>query len=242
MRNVAAGVGGMVSAGLVLLASVASATPLIGFTETWSSPPSLEGWQIDTSYGGGGGTLDNPSGYLRITFPDFPAFPNAAMVYADSGASGGNFVGDYSPAAGTLVQFWFRSVDTTPDSLALYFANNDTGRAWSWNLTAATPVQGWVVYQVPLFNYSGWNLAWGTGSSSMDFMNDLASVDWLGLYIAESVAYTGEEHYYLDNFTLAIPEPESVALLLAAALSLGVTFRRRLGSTATRLRSLVTRT
>jgi len=224
---------------VALSACVSWGVPAIkGYTETWNS--GTQGWAVDP-YGGSGITLQNPADYLQVTFPAAPDFPNQAVVYATGSGASSAFTGDYLATGPDNVLFNFRAEDTAPGGLALYFANAESGRVWSYALTPPSGAQlnQWLAYHVGLKFSGAWTLADGSGYSSVNFDADLMSLDWIGVFVSEDTTFNGAENYDLDNWGSAVPEPEAVSLLLAVALSLGLTFRGKLGSAMARVRTML---
>ncbi len=167
-------------------------------------------------------------GSLEGTFTDPGGFtPLVGAFRADSGASGGNFTGDYLAEGAEGFQFAFLAQDAAPSDLTLYLH----GGGYTFLASLSPPsVGGWSSYSVP-FTIGPW-----IGGSEAEFATALGSVDWVRLELAESGQEGSEERYYLDNFALmgdingppgvVIPEPGQGLFLLGAMLILGM--RQRL--------------
>ena len=123
-----------------------------------------------------------------------------------------NYQGDYSEKSVTF-DFW--SSPAPPNvGLSFYFIGNGV----QWNHSFYVTASQWTT--VTMNFGSGW-----TGGT--DFMGDLSNVSLIGIEINHITDGNGYEFTYgLDNWTVNVPEPESVALALVAVISLLLTFRQ----------------
>jgi hypothetical protein len=215
----------------------AHATPVINSPETWSNDGNVEGWEHS---GDGSYQHQDANDYLQISFDAQGApLPESSLTFADSDASGGRFVGDYGPYLGNVVMtFRFLAETHAPSTMQMWFRSDASGaeRIWSYNLSGPTTVGVWTWYSVPLGTFGpGWTLWSGSGSAQSDFLLDLTGVDWIGLRLVRNGSILAQ-NYGLDDVKLMVPEPETIWLMIAALLSLGVTFRGRLSEVAGRCR------
>jgi len=229
-------------AGVVLGAGLAAlAGPVLDTPEEWTAGD--QGWDVQSIVGANvsvanSGTADP---YLRITFDaQGEGNPGSAEIFADSGASSGNFVGGYYGDV-LAARFRFYADETLPSSaagsLALYFYNATSGRTWQYNLSNPAAVQTWTWYEVSFSSVgaSAWHTA-APGYTEAEFISDLGAVNWIGLYISR-FGTTAAEHYGLDDFELTIPEPGTIWVLLAAMVPMAVTFRGRLAEVLRKVRA-----
>jgi hypothetical protein len=205
-----------------------NAAPIIGYApqQTWDA--GANGW-VDGPIDSTITVTHNAGGYLnmQVTGAIVPGY-GLAIGSGDANFTG-NFrtLADYDNSA-LSVKFDFITTGQTPNELGLYLQAG-SGRQWAYDvLSKGTPAaSGTTVYDIGIGSFSGWtpqNGAW----TQADYYSDLSSVTWLGIYIRASGI--GTEMYGLDNMyvTLVVPEPETVWMILAIVLSLGITFRGRL--------------
>jgi hypothetical protein len=232
---------GMLCAAALLAVGVAQAAPTLYYTEDWNGAPGLGGgtelWQHDAN--GSASYIGWAGSYLRITLPEDDP-PVGVVTYANSGSSGGNFAGNanYAIDYGLTLNFKVMAEDYAPSSMAIYFGNDDSGRVWGHSFASMpTAGAGFVGYSLLMNNFSDWALQSGVGNTGTDFLLDLSSVDWIGLRLVRSGLSTDQQDFGIDDFVLVVPEPETVALLLAVALSMVVTFRGKLAELVARIRA-----
>lgn len=223
---------------LVALSGVTTfGAPTLGFTETWDAGNGTGGdWQYAVLGDGAPYTLGNVGQTLQLTLPDTTV--PWASVYANSGSSGGKFSGDFYSYANTLaaqntnlmVQFNLASLDnynTNPGAMVMYFVGNGNTYTLNYNFTQPAPA-GSTLYTAYIGGASAWT---GSGTFALDFAN----VTEFGIQLLGSVDAT-THRYQLDNFLLtgvyfnagAVPEPETVWMIVMVLASLGITFRRQL--------------
>jgi hypothetical protein len=216
----------------LLVCWTACGAPTIGYVETWSGA-GTEGW---AQSGSGGGLFGfsagsgNPAGSLGMGFNSGSALPDSQSVFAQNSGNAANFLGNYQQyvAQGVVVSFDFYAQGFKPSTLELYFVDSGTGRTWTYGLDdSAVSVGAWTTFVVPIGAFGpNWSMT-GPGSGSLaEFLTDLGNVTQIGIGLVRNNS-TSQQLYGLDNFdvTLQVPEPETIWLLLAALLSMGVTFR-----------------
>jgi hypothetical protein len=218
----------------VLLVGQLTAAPVIGSSEDWTTPPT--DWNYAPIDGASGVSMFDTAGDLQLRFTG-GGQPRAGVLFADSGTQGGNFIGDYyNQSVDFHVTFSVHAYDAQASSLGLYFQNTSgVGNEWVYILTppAVGSSSTYTLTMNDLWNFNNWqNLSLANGA--IDFATwqaDFSSVDRFGIYVVENQSFTGVERYGLDDLTLAVPEPETVWLIFAALVSLGVTFRSKVSET-----------
>jgi hypothetical protein len=173
--------------------------------------------------------IGNPAGSLQGTFAAQGApLPEVDAFRIDGGESGGVFTGDYYATypGFTSWAFQFYADDVLPSALLIRFG--DGTNTFQRALTSlVVGLDSWTTINVSL-DYAGW--AGGTASS---FSNTLTSLSFVDIQVSRNG--TGEQDYFVDNFSLndalpvsggsAVPEPGTLSLLVAGAVLAGL--RRR---------------
>lgn len=235
---------GMVVCAVGAIAASALAAPIVpGTTETWGANDA--GWTM----GGGmdnlawNGGIGQPAGSLQGTF-NAQGIPFPQDGYMMDATAGSAFTGNYTPVLPVTyyqLDFDFMAQDYSPSSLQFYFHNNSSGNSWTYNLTVPANVGQWYHYTVAMQYSGGWTLNFGPGGTSGIFGTDIGQVDEIGIYLVRNTNI-GQQDFFLDNFALSaveqsnvIPEPETVWMLLTALMSVGITFRGRLGDAIRRV-------
>lgn len=216
----------------------ARAVPTLYAPETFPVDGDTEGWTVSGDPGISEGTLGGEQALIITFSPQGFPFYEDGVVMAGSGASGDRFRGDYMPYTPDVVaQFKFFAETVQPSGLALYMHGLTSGRTWVYNLTLPA-IGEWVQYGVPMGGLGAWQREDLTPALAGDFLADLADVDWIGLFIARNPS-TAEQNYGLDDVQLAVPEPQTICLLLAAFMSLAFTFRSKVGSVFAGVKGMV---
>ena len=240
-----------------LLTSVAMfsavAAPIVGTNESFTA--GAQGWVVQNVGGPGSGGVTapqqpsggNPGAYLRMVFgAQTPGAGQNAQFVANSGSSGGAYVGNYVLGYGDAlyVTFDLLAENFLPSSMALYLHSAVSGNTWAYNLNAPGSLGVWRGYSVSfasgLAAPGGWQFAGGPGGTPAQFLSDLNNVDWIGIYISR-FGSSLEEDYGLDNFLLHVPEPGTLYVLSAVLLSLCMTFRGYLSAVGSKIRELTSR-
>lgn len=144
----------------------------------------------------------------------------------------GLFTGTYAPVGQYgYIGFVFNSETVAPDQLSLYFETPYNG-GQTWYYSGLSTGDGDKMAPI-----GTWSSGWSTFDPlvvdfATDFYQAILDVDRIGIYVAN--ASPGTYNYHMDDFEIgmAVPEPETVWMILAVALSLGVTFRGRLAELA----------
>lgn len=211
-------------------AVLTKATPTLDSSETWTT--GQNGWVVGNTPSASDPlftvTHDAINGRLVLTVPPNDGFPGIGRAVTDGSGNTVNFLGDYTTLpGGTVLTFQFLTFGDTPTDLGFYFQSN--GRTYTYDLIlneGAPVLSGSRGYIVPILSYAGWDL-YGGGGSEAQYLSDLATVSAIGITLQGSSPISTET-YGLDNLGFAVPEPESVCMILAVALSMMIMFRSRL--------------
>jgi len=195
-----------------------------GTLQEWSSD---ESW-VTLSNPGSGGVDD--TGYLRIALPDATGFlpPERWFALATAPASS-LFAGSWT--SDMWIEFDFWAEDVEPEYVQVRFAGDD-GTEWRNTVfdsdTSTMRTQTWTQLTSAQFDsYTDWDYG---GGSQEDFVNDLASIDWIGVYIWRNTS--AAQDYGIDNFRLMVPEPAESVMLLACTATVVLSLRRKRRSAA----------
>lgn len=206
------------AAAVALAGAVLPARAVVLAIETFDSDEA--GWtdrdpgDMTVSHSAG---MGQPAGSLAGAFLPQGFFPvsQTDAFLADSGASGGAFVGDYYNTYATFTSFSLDLyADTTlPSDLILRIG--DGTDTFFYNIAPQMTATGaWNSVVVPLtMAYGGWY-----GGSAAQFSNVLSNVAFVEVQVTRSG--TSAQNYFLDNFALTsdtilfVPEPNSVFLFV----------------------------
>lgn len=166
-------------------------------------------------------------GALSITFANPEGgSPGSSIIFANAGDSGGNFIdaGGSSYAYNDLsVYFSVRAVTESPGYLQFYFQGSST-REWIANVGAMPAADNeFHRYSLGVNSFAAWEPFMGAWSGA-NWLEDIGSVTRIGLRIVQG-SNNQQEIYEFGEFGTNVPEPETVWMILAVALSLGMTFR-----------------
>ena len=220
--------------GIVVLASSSVlAVPTIGNVQDFADPvpSSTSVWDGD-----GNVTVSDQPGYLSITVTGDGNVPGEGHFYTDTATDpDGNFVGSYvALPSDTFISFEFRSSGATPvpSEMYLYFMSN--GSEWRYFFDDTTYTTGWNLYSATIgSNLGGWNLYSDGGSQGYSL--DLDTITEIGVFLVGGSELS--DIYQFRDFEIGVPEPETVWMILAVALSLGMTFRGRLAGFAGQMKA-----
>lgn len=179
---------------------------------TWDA--GTEGW---TSRDGVGTVANSGSGALEMSFAGAgsPTAQTDAMV-ADNLAG---FNGNYGAYRWLYVTFNWRGYASSAQSLYL---ETSFGGGSSWAYDFAVPDSNWHSYTISLNNDTGWTRLSGGGT----FADALSDVTMIGIQVGH--VNTGSAFdYQLDDWTYAIPEPASVAMVLMVIGSTATIIRKK---------------
>jgi hypothetical protein len=169
----------------------------------------------------------NPNGWLRITFPATGNPENDEVGWYDiiHVSTDNLLLGSLSTNLGFAIDFWAQ--DRLPHDLQFKFGAG-SGNIWGYGLTGQLQqTKKWTTLRTP-FRYSdAWGGSVGYDNTVDQFVSDLASVDWVGLYIWREEA--SQEIYGIDNFRIMVPEPAEMLMLAFALVTSAMSLRRRGG-------------
>jgi len=193
-----------------------------GTTNGWSDS---ESW-VNLSNPGSGG-VDN-TGYLRVHLDATSTLEGdpGAQWYALTRTSASSlFAGNWE---GTWAEFDFFAQEVAPQYVQLRWQSATNSSVWrstvfdSQQTGMSTGV--WTHMVGPaLSNFTEWNYG---GATQEQFVNDLASIDWIGVYIWRNTGSV--QDFGLDNFRLMVPEPGEAMMLAAALISSAFALRKKL--------------
>lgn len=183
--------------------------------EGWES---LYGWTslVDPQSPGG-----NPGGYLEVNFgataaPEILQDEWYDIVKVDAGAL---FAGDWDNHRWIQFDFWAENV--AAGALQVQWQSETNSAIWAYSLTPSV-AGAWTTYRAPLDDWSDWLYP---GASEEQFLSDLASIDWVGLYIYRNTG--ADQNYGLDNFSLMVPEPGEIVMLAIALMTSAWSVRKK---------------
>ena len=216
-------------ASMLFLSGAASAAVVVASND-WNAA-GLSGWTNSQSWISQTNPLSggNAGGYQKIEFDATTWFSGEDYGLVTNRAA--NFyTGTWTTNMWFELDVW--ASNTAPVAVEVQWgASNATGHTWSYqafhdtNATMAT--ETWTgLGTARLDDYTKWNAYDGGGSwTSDDFVDDLASIDWIGVYIWRSGI--AAQDYGIDNFHLMVPEPAEIILLIVALSSAAVLLERR---------------
>jgi hypothetical protein len=211
-----------------MVASTTFAVPTLGMVDQFSGAPYTP-WSVLYSDGGG---ISETGGRLEITTES--GIPTTLIIQTTDGAWGGDY--SYTGIGGgpwqTTIEFNFTTPNNSeaPVALGVYFVSGVN----TWMYSYVTP--GYGKFDASIATYAGWVSQSNPLLGESDFLVDITSIDTIGLYVQGTSA---GNTYYLDDFGIAVPEPETVWMILAVLLSLGVTFRSQLAGMAGQVKARV---
>ena len=211
--------GGCVCILSLLLARSVQADSIIGTPIDWEDAHDpITAWDrlgtaatiLEMDTGGEGNATD----WLKITLGN-----DAADTV--KGASADLFVGKWQPEYWVEFDFWAN--DLPPAVLQIRWADSAGGRVWG-NTISPSGAGGWNTLRTDSFLAANWDLQSGAGGGA-EFVADLGSIDWIGVYILAGATGTGE--YGVDDFKLMVPEPAEYLMLASALITAFLVMRRR---------------
>jgi hypothetical protein len=124
------------------------------------------------------------------------------------------------------VEFDFWAEDVEPEYVQVRWAGDD-GTVWQNTVfdsdESSMDVGTWTGLSSASFSdYANWDYGGGTQE---DFVNDLSSIDWIGVYIWRNGG--GAQSYGIDDFNLMVPEPSEYVMIFVASLCIIMALRRK---------------
>jgi hypothetical protein len=203
---------------IVMQATVGRANTIVGDPADWDTNPAdgVGTWvRLGTAATVGEDTFTTPGDhFLTIDFSG----AEADTVRGDAVTL---FTGTWQTEYWIEFDFW---ASETPAALEVRWADNDgAGRVWH-NTVSPGGAGSWNTLRTDSFSdYTNWKDA--EGWSQENFLNDLDSIDWIGVYISHADADGGS--YGVDDFQLMVPEPSEYAMLAAALMTAVFVMRRK---------------
>lgn len=218
--------------GIVMILTLTSLLPAVrAFGESvvaghdWDSEShnwtSEYGWTTQTHKESGG----NPDGWLEIQFPQTTkdeVFDFGEEWYDIVYTSADDlFAGTWTTEMGISFDFW--ASNQTPNQLQVQWKSSTNENVWGYVLDPDDAVLGgWTGYSASLADWEDWKY---TGADEEQYLNDLLTIDWVGIYVWREES--DQEFYGLDDFNLTIPEPAEVVMLACAVWFALLSVRRR---------------
>jgi hypothetical protein len=213
-----------VAAGFLWLACVrASPAGIILGQHDWDD--SDPHWQSDHGFASleWKQTGGNPDGWLQVTFPGTtPGGPQETwwdIAYTDAGSL---FAGGWETNMWTQFDFW--STNNRAPTVQVRWQSVSNNYVWAYDVSGSIG-DGWNTLRAPLTSWTDWDTLTPIGASEEQYLDDLASIDWIGVYIYRHGIE--EQTYGIDDFQLMVPEPGEYVLLGAAMALSGLSLRRR---------------
>jgi hypothetical protein len=122
------------------------------------------------------------------------------------------FAGQWS--TNMWVEFDFWSSNTVAESLQVRWATNSLADQWSYSVDASASSNNWTTYTASFRDWNDW--AGFAGATEARYLEDLANIDWLGIYIERGS--TAQENYGLDDHKLMVPEPGEWLMLAVSCI------------------------
>lgn len=197
---------------------------------TWDNVGDVEGW---TAPGQDWVTLGNPGtggpggegdGFLKIDMAATPGFPSEGSFALARTPASALFAGTWESDMWVEFDFWAQDVE--PEYVEVRWAGDD-GSVWRSTVfdsdESTMQTETWSQLSSASFtDYADWDYG---GGNQEDFVNDLASIDWIGVYVWRSGG--DAQRYGIDNFNLMVPEPEEYVMMFASALVILLSIGRR---------------
>jgi hypothetical protein len=153
--------------------------------QSWTDPGTA-GWSNRSPEA----ALTNPGGFLELRH-GAQSQPKSVADIAQGAVGPG--------VLPTNIAFRFTASDATPSALRLYLHSSHRDHSWYVNLTPPQAGED-VAFDVPVNKAAA---AWGMGPNSTedDFLTDLRSMDWVGVYVRRH-GEVAPQSYRIDDFTL----------------------------------------
>jgi len=122
------------------------------------------------------------------------------------------------------VQTDFWSTNDLSPTVQVRWQSSKSSYVWAYEVSSGVG-NGWRTLTAPLTRWSDWDILDPGGASEEAYLDDLANIDWIGVFIGRSG--NEEQTYGLDDFSLMVPEPSQFLMLGAALAASGLSLRRR---------------
>ena len=211
---------------LLLMASAGPATAgIVLGRQDWDTNPAngVGNWTTLGSAASVSENTANPADHwLQIDFPSLAGnAPGSAWYETIYTPANDLFAGAWESR--DFFRFDFFAADAVPAGLQVRWGTTG-GDTWGQSLSVSgQQTNQWQTYEAWLNNWETWRI--NPFLSEDDYLTDLESIDWVGVYVYRSG--TAAEEYGLDDFNLMVPEPAEAAFLASALIAVAATLRRR---------------
>jgi hypothetical protein len=171
----------------------------------------------------------NPGGWMETTWTNLASYspfdPWASDLFVTDATN--LFTGTWDTNMWFELDFW--AATNTPAGVQLEWGSTNSSRIWKSSMyddgTDSMDAATWTTLSsASLLDASDWHPFW----TQSQFLDDLASIDWVGVSITRPGS--DGEIYGIDNFNLMVPEPAEMLLLLCAGICSWMTLRRKKGA------------
>lgn len=140
-----------------------------------------------------------------------------------------DYAGDHTDL---ILYFDFYASNAAPSQVFVFFETS-LGDLWSLEISDQILGTGWSQIAA---GFSTGNTGWGQELGASTLADSFVNVTTVGLFIEGDTGIGGTQVFGIDNWVYSIPEPGTMAMLSAAFLSMGMTFRRSLRDGVDRLK------
>lgn len=182
------------------------------------------GWDSDSGFANvqqkspGG----SPGGWLEIELPATSQGPGGSEWYDVIQTDADNlFAGGWDTDQWVEFDFWHDEGVIPALQVRWQSASNDY--VWAYEVVPEEEA-GWNNYGANFADWTQWDTLTPFGASEEQYLADLSTIDWIGIYIRRDGA--AQQVYGMDDFQLMVPEPAEIIMLAAALTTSGMTLRR----------------
>lgn len=207
--------GWMMAALCLVLAETGRSDVILGIHD-WDPNPDPNNWTAE--YGWATFDVASPGGntgaWLRITFPSRdPHEPHNTWADIFHTPANSLFGGAYETNMWFSFDFW--QSNSVANALQVRWKSTTNDYIWGNVITVPSSTGEWTtVRSATLNNWDSWDIDPIFGNAQEQFLADLQTIEWVGVYIRRSGIE--EQIYGIDNFRLVIPEPSEYMFLVAA--------------------------
>jgi hypothetical protein len=211
----------VLTAALILFSARMAAAGVILGVHDWDTVD--PNWQSAHGYAQSQPAGGNPGGWLEFAFPTTtigaPQEEWWDMAYTDAGSL---FAGGWNTDMWTEFDFW--STNNAAPTVQVRWQSASNDYIWAYDVSSSV-ADGWNTMRTPFSRWTDWDTLSPIGASEQQYLDDLATIDWIGVYVYRYGA--AEQSYGVDDFKLMVPEPAEYLMLGAAMAVSGLSLRRR---------------